>query len=163
MHFDTKKLTRCALIAAIYVALTMLSNALNLAYGPIQLRFSEAMTVLPFLMPEASWGLFIGCVLSNILSPYGPLDMIVGSAATLLAALLTARCRNKWTAALPPVLCNAILIGALIAWEEAGVGNGFPPAFDSIHVDFVFVSIQPVYVLNVSGLNAPTKRHRLAE
>ena len=52
MHFDTKKLTRCALIAAIYVALTMLSNALNLAYGPIQLRFSEAMTVLPFLMPE---------------------------------------------------------------------------------------------------------------
>lgn len=102
MHFDTKKLTRCALIAAIYVALTMLSNALNLAYGPIQLRFSEAITVLPFLMPEASWGLFIGCVLSNILSPYGPLDMIVGSAATLLAALLTARCRNKWTAALPP-------------------------------------------------------------
>ena len=92
MHFDTKKLTRCALIAAIYVALTMLSNALNLAYGPIQLRFSEAMTVLPFLMPEASWGLFIGCVLSNVLSPYGPLDMIVGSAATLLAALLTARC-----------------------------------------------------------------------
>ena len=65
MHFDTKKLTRCALIAAIYVALTMLSNALNLAYGPIQLRFSEAMTVLPFLMPEASWGLFIGCVLSK--------------------------------------------------------------------------------------------------
>ena len=47
MHFDTKKLTRCALIAAIYVALMMLSNALNLAYGPIQLRFSEAMTVLP--------------------------------------------------------------------------------------------------------------------
>ena len=123
MHFDTKKLTRCALIAAIYVALTMLSNALNLAYGPIQLRFSEAMTVLPFLMPEASWGLFIGCVLSNILSPYGPLDMIVGSAATLLAALLTARCRNKWTAALPPVLCNAILIGALIAWEEAKEKN----------------------------------------
>ena len=129
MHFDTKKLTRCALIAAVYVALTMLSNALNLAYGPIQLRFSEAMTVLPFLMPEASWGLFLGCVLSNVLSPYGPLDMIVGSAATLLAALLTARCRKKWTAALPPVVYNAILIGALIAWEEAGTGNAFPPAF----------------------------------
>ena len=56
MHFDTKKLTRCALIAAIYVALTMLSNALNLAYGPIQLRFSEAMTVLPFLMPRGKLG-----------------------------------------------------------------------------------------------------------
>lgn len=56
MHFDTKKLTRCALIAAVYVALTLLSNALNLAYGPIQLRFSEAMTVLPFLMPGGELG-----------------------------------------------------------------------------------------------------------
>ena len=101
MHFDTKKLTRCALIAAIYVALTMLSNALNLAYGPIQLRFSEAMTVLPFLMPEASWGLFIGCVLSNILSPYGPLDMIVGSAATLPAAAISGRRRCRPCSATP--------------------------------------------------------------
>ena len=129
MHFDTKKLTRCALIAAIYVALTMLSNVLNLAFGPIQLRFSEALTVLPFLLPETAWGLFVGCMLSNILSPYGPLDLIVGSAATLLAALLTARCRNQWTAALPPVVCNAVLVGALIAWEQAGTGSAFAPAF----------------------------------
>ena len=86
MRFDTRKLTRCALVAAVYVALTMLSNVLNLAFGPIQLRFSEALTVLPFLLPETAWGLFVGCMLSNILSPYGPLDLIVGSAATLLAA-----------------------------------------------------------------------------
>ena len=129
MHFDTKKLTRCALIAAIYVALTMLSNALNLAYGPIQLRFSEAMTVLPFLMPEASWGLFIGCVLSNILSPYGPLDMIVGSAATLLAALLTARCRNKWTAALAysslAPYVNNYYVQAVIMFMIISGGLGF--------------------------------------
>ena len=129
MRFDTKKLTRCALVAAVYVALTMLSNALNLAFGPIQLRFSEALTVLPFLLPETAWGLFVGCMLSNILSPYGPLDLIVGSAATLLAALLTARCRNKWMAALPPVICNAVLVGALIAWEQAGTGSAFAPAF----------------------------------
>ena len=161
MHFDTKKLTRCALIAAIYVALTLLSNALNLAYGPIQLRFSEAMTVLPFLMPEASWGLFIGCVLSNILSPYGPLDMIVGSAATLLAALLTARCRNKWTAALPPVLCNAILIGALIAWEEAGVGNGFPPAFFYNALTVGLGEAVACYVLGIPLLGMMQKRLKL--
>lgn len=129
MHFDTKKLTRCALVAAVYVALTMLSNVLNLAFGPIQLRFSEALTVLPFLLPETAWGLFVGCMLSNILSPYGPLDLIVGSAATLLAALLTARCRSQWTAALPPVVCNAVLVGALIAWEQAGTGSAFAPAF----------------------------------
>ena len=161
MHFDTKKLTRCALIAAIYVALTMLSNALNLAYGPIQLRFSEAMTVLPFLMPEASWGLFIGCVLSNILSPYGPLDMIVGSAATLLAALLPAHCRNKWTAALPPVLCNAILIGALIAWEEAGVGNGFPPAFFYNALTVGLGEAVACYVLGIPLLGVMQKHLKL--
>lgn len=129
MRFDTRKLTRCALVAAVYVALTMLSNVLNLAFGPIQLRFSEALTVLPFLLPETAWGLFVGCMLSNILSPYGPLDLIVGSAATLLAALLTARCRNQWTAVLPPVVCNAVLVGALIAWEQAGTGSAFAPAF----------------------------------
>lgn len=64
MHFDTKKLTRCALIAAVYVALTLLSNALNLAYGPIQLRFSEAMTVLPFLMARGRSGAFSSAVCS---------------------------------------------------------------------------------------------------
>ena len=136
MHFDTKKLTRCALIAAIYVALTMLSNALNLAYGPIQLRFSEAMTVLPFLMPEASWGLFIGCV-------------------------LTARCRNKWTAALPPVLCNAILIGALIAWEEAGVGNGFPPAFFYNALTVGLGEAVACYVLGIPLLGVMQKHLKL--
>lgn len=129
MRFDTRKLTRCALIAAVYVALSMLSNILNLTYGPIQLRFSEALCVLPFLLPESSWGLFVGCLLTNILSPYGPLDLIVGSAATLLAALLTARCRSRVAAALPPVICNAVLVGALIAWQEAGTGTAFPPAF----------------------------------
>lgn len=129
MRFDTRKLTRCALIAAAYVALSMLSNVLNLTYGPLQLRFSEALCVLPFLFPETAWGLFVGCALTNILSPYGPLDLIVGSAATLLAALLTARCRAKALAPLPPVICNAVLVGALIAWEQAGSAAAFAPAF----------------------------------
>ena len=120
------------------------------------------MTVLPFLMPEASWGLFIGCVLSNILSPYGPLDMIVGSAATLLAALLTARCRNKWTAALPPVLCNAILIGALIAWEEAGVGNGFPPAFFYNALTVGLGEAVACYVLGIPLLGVMQKHLKLS-
>lgn len=129
MHFDTRKLTRGALVAAAYVALSMLSNALNLTYGPIQLRFSEALCLLPLLLPESVWGLFIGCALTNILSPYGPLDLIVGSAATLLAALLTARCRSRVLAALPPVICNGALVGALIAWEQAGSAAAFGPAF----------------------------------
>ena len=125
MHFSTKSLTRAAIIAAAYCALSLLSSALNLAYGSVQLRFSEALCVLPFLLPEAVWGLFIGCFLTNILSPFGLLDLIFGSAATLLAALLSARCKTRVGAALPPIVCNAVLVGALLAWEEAGTSTSF--------------------------------------
>jgi uncharacterized membrane protein len=58
--------------------------------------------VLPFFFPGSAWGLFLGCVLANLLSPYGPLDVIFGSLATLLAALLTARMPARWLAPLPP-------------------------------------------------------------
>ena len=129
MHFDTKKLSRAAVIAALYAALGILSSFLNLAYGPAQLRFSEALCVLPFLIPEAVWGLFIGCFLTNILSPFGLLDLVLGSAATLLAALLSARCRTRVGAALPPVVCNAVLVGAMLAWEETGVNASFGAMF----------------------------------
>ena len=130
MHkLTTRYLARAGVIAALYVVLTYLAGLMNLAYGPVQFRFSEALTVLPFLFPEAVPGLFVGCVVSNLLSPYGALDLVVGSAATLLAALWTAKCRSRWTAPMPPVVANALLVGAMIAWYEAGFGAGFLPAF----------------------------------
>lgn len=129
MRFDTKKLSRAAVIAALYAALGLLSSFLNLAYGPVQLRFSEALCVLPFLMPEAVWGLFVGCLLTNVLSPYGLLDLIFGSAATLLAALLSARCKTRVGAAIPPILCNAVLVGALLSWEAGGTAASFAALF----------------------------------
>lgn len=122
-------LTRAAIIAALYVVLTYLAGLMNLAYGPVQFRFSEALTVLPFLFPEAIPGLFVGCVVSNLISPYGAFDLVVGSAATLLAAIWTAKCGRRWFAPMPPVLCNAVLVGAMIAWYEAGFGAGFALAF----------------------------------
>lgn len=128
-RFNTRYLVRAALIAAVYVALTYAAGALNLAYGPVQFRFSEALTVLPFLLPEAVPGLFAGCVVSNLLSPYGALDLVVGSLATLLAAGWTGKCRRRFLAPLPPVVCNAALVGAMIAWYETGFGAGFAPAF----------------------------------
>ena len=93
--FSTRQITTAALIGGIYVALSYFGNIFGLPYGPIQCRLSEALTVLPFLNPLATWGLFVGFVLSNILSPYGLLDLIFGSMATLLAGLLTARCKSK--------------------------------------------------------------------
>ena len=94
--------------------------------GVVQCRFSEALCVLPFFFPETVWGLFAGCLITNILSPYGLLDLIVGSLATLIAALLTARCRKKWLAPLPPVVLNTLLVGAVIAYEETGLTAAFP-------------------------------------
>lgn len=123
-----RSLARSAMIAAVYAALTLALPALS--YGPIQLRFSEALTVLPFLLPEAIPGLFLGCVLANLLSSFGLADVIFGSLATLLAALWTARMKNPWLAPLPPVLSNMVIVGGMIAWFEAGgFGPGFLPAW----------------------------------
>ena len=62
-------------------------------------------------------------------SPYGVLDIVVGSLATLIAALITSRCRNVWLAALPPVVCNMVLVGAVLAYEQAGTSAAFWPAY----------------------------------
>ena len=124
-----QQLTRAAIVGALYAALTLLASAFGIAYGPIQFRISEALCVLPFLFPETAWGLFVGCWVSNLISPYGALDMVVGSLATLIAALWTAKCRRKWLAPLPPMVCNAVLVGAVLAWQQSGSAETFFPAF----------------------------------
>ncbi|NBI65616.1 QueT transporter family protein [Pseudoflavonifractor sp. 60] len=127
MHrFTIRDLTLAALLAAVYAVLTV---ALPIPqYSGVQLRVAEAMTVLPFLFPAATPGLFVGCIIANLFSPY-PLDILCGSLATLLACLLTQRMPNRWLAALPPVVCNAVIVGAEIAWFETGFGPGFLPAY----------------------------------
>ena len=124
-RFTTRQIALAGIIAAIYAVMSLLSSVFGIAYGPIQCRFSESLTVLPFLFPEAVPGLFIGCVVTNLMSTVGPLDIIFGSLATLLAALWTRRMPNKWLAPLPPVVCNAVIIGAMIAWYEVGFTNAF--------------------------------------
>lgn len=125
----TQKLTLAAVTAAAYAALSLLGAVFGITYGPIQVRFSEALCLLPYLFPETAWGLGLGCLIANFFSPYGLPDMLVGTLATLLAALLTARCRRAWQAALPPVLCNTVLVGALLAYEQAGCSAAFWPAY----------------------------------
>lgn len=83
---DVNFLVCGAVIAALYAALTYAASAVNLAYGAVQFRFSEALTVLAAYTPAAIPGLTIGCLLANLGSPYGITDIICGSAATLLAA-----------------------------------------------------------------------------
>ncbi|NLF35268.1 MAG: QueT transporter family protein [Clostridiales bacterium] len=125
----TRELTLGAMVAALYVLLSYLSGLFGLAYGPVQFRFAEALCVLPFLFPTAVPGLALGCLITNLLSPYGPLDVVFGTLATLLAALWTARVPNRWLAPLPPVLCNAVIVGAVIAWASTDSAGAFRAAY----------------------------------
>ena len=127
--WSTRQIATAAIIAALYTVMSLLSSIFGLTYGPIQCRFSEALTVLPFFLPEAVPGLFVGCLVTNLMSTVGPLDIIFGSMATLLAALWTAKMPNKFLATLPPVICNAVIIGAMIAWYEGGFSAQFPALF----------------------------------
>ena len=126
-RFTTRQLTTAAIIAAVYTALTTLLPIPQ--YGGVQLRVAEAMTVLPFFFPEAIVGLTVGCFLSNLLLSPIPMDWIFGTAATLLAALWTRRMPNKYLAPLPPVICNAVIVGAEIALFFMPEGSAFLPAF----------------------------------
>lgn len=99
------------MIAALYVVLTFIANSFGLANYAIQVRFSEALTILPYFTPAAIPGLVIGCFLSNILTGCALPDIIFGSLATLIGALGTYALRKwKWCAPIPPILANAIIV-----------------------------------------------------
>lgn len=110
-------LTQAAMIAALYVVLTFIANAFGLANYAVQVRFSEALTILPFFTPAAIPGLFAGCLLSNLLTGCMPLDVIFGSLATLLGALGTYALRkNKWLASVPPIAANILIVPFILAY-----------------------------------------------
>lgn len=121
-------LTQAAMIAALYVVLTMIANAFGLASGSIQVRFSEALTVLPFLTPAAVPGLFIGCLAANLATGAMLPDIIFGSLATLLGAVGTfflGRAAAKhsakkmlfaWLSPLPPIVANALIIPPVLKY-----------------------------------------------
>ena len=105
------RLTQAAMIAAIYVVLTYFINAFGLANGAIQVRISEALTILPIFTPAAIPGLFVGCLLSNILTGCMAPDVVFGSLATLLGAIGTYLLRKtKLAFTLPPVVANPLIV-----------------------------------------------------
>ena len=147
--WSTRQIATAAIIAALYTVMSLLSSIFGLTYGPIQCRFSEELTVLPFFLPEAVTGMFVVCLVTNLMSTVGPLDIIFGSMATLLAALWTAKMPNKFLATLPPVICNAVIVGAEIAWFSVQDGAAFWPAFG---LNFVTVGLGEAGVCFVLGL-----------
>lgn len=124
---STRRLCVAGVVGALYAVLTLTLPMLS--YGPLQIRFSEALTVLPFFLPETVPGLAVGCLVSNLIgSPYA-LDWVVGTLATLLAAFWSSKLKHIWFAPLPPVICNMVIIGAEITWFEVGFTDAFPAAW----------------------------------
>jgi uncharacterized membrane protein len=124
-------ITQSAVIAALYVVLTLIANALGLANQAIQVRFSEALTILPYFTPAAIPGLFVGCIISNILTGCLPLDTVFGSLATLIGALVTYYIAHgfkmpgqegyykaskiaKWLCPIPPIVANMIIVPQVV-------------------------------------------------
>lgn len=108
----TEFITASSIIAALYVVLTLLSSVFGLASGAVQLRLSEALTVLPYFTPAAIPGLVIGCIISNILTGSIITDVIFGSLATLIGAVVTYLLRKSPPifAPIPPIVANTLII-----------------------------------------------------
>lgn len=110
-------ITQAAMIAAIYVVLTIFISAFNLASGAIQIRISEALTILPAFTPTAIPGLFLGCLISNLITGAMLPDIIFGSLATLLGAIGSYLLRKwKWAVPVPPILSNTLIIPFVLAY-----------------------------------------------
>ena len=137
-------LVHAAMIAALYVVLTFLANSLGLASSAIQIRFSEALTVLPYFTPAAIPGLFAGCLLSNILTGCALPDIVFGSLATLIGAVFTRKIRKyKWLAPVPPILANAVIVPFVLLYAY-----GIRPLW----LSFVTVTIGEMISCGVLGM-----------
>ena len=138
----TAYLAYAAAIAAIYVVLTMVFAPIS--FGPVQFRISEALCILPFFTPAAVPGVFLGCLLSNILCGAVPLDIVFGSLATLIGALGSYALRErKWLVCIPPIAANTLIIPWVLRFAY-----GSP---DLIPIMMVTVGIGEILAIGVLG------------
>lgn len=137
---NTKYLTKASLIAALYIVLVLLQMLplpfINLTFGPIQLRIAEGLVLLPLVESAAIPGVFVGCLLSNLLlsyfSGFGLIDILGGSLVTLIAAYLTSKMRNKFLGMMPPVILNGLIVSIWVSYftkvpyfiTALGIGGG---------------------------------------
>ncbi len=121
---STQFLVQAAAIGAIYVVITLLFAPLS--FGEVQIRFSEALTILPYFTPAAIPGLFVGCIIANFLGGALPVDIIFGSFATLLGAVFTYKLNNRYLAPLPPIVANTVIVPFVLFY---GYGINLPIPF----------------------------------
>ena len=135
-------LVQAAVIAAIYIVLTMIFAPIS--FGPVQFRISEILCILPFFTFAAVPGLFLGCLLSNLLCGAAALDIVFGSLATLIGAIGSRMLRKyKWAVCLPPILSNVVIIPWVLRYAY-----GSP---DMIGYAMVTVGIGEILAIGVLG------------
>ena len=143
-----KKIVQGALIGALYAAFTLV--AAPISFGLMQVRISEALCILPFFTPAAVPGLFVGCVVANLLGGAALYDVVFGSLATLLAAIFTRWLKNrgasKWLAPLPAVVFNALIVGALMHLVY------FPPEEVSYLAGVTYVGVGQAIACYILGM-----------
>lgn len=122
MNKNVNYLVKAGIIAALYVVLVLVFSFSS--FGPIQFRVAEALTILPFFTSAAIPGLFVGCLIANILGGAIIWDTIFGSLATLVAAYLSYKLRKKmWLVPVPPILVNSVVVGLLLKYAY-GIPDG---------------------------------------
>jgi uncharacterized membrane protein len=147
--FSARFLAEAGIIAALYFVLTVAIAPLS--YGQLQVRISEALCILPFFTPAAIPGLFVGCLLANLFSPFGLWDIVFGSLATLIAALVTYRIKVKWLLPLPTIVINALVIGAELTLLAVLPQFGFLPK-DVYWVSVAYVGAGEAIAAYVLGM-----------
>lgn len=126
MKINTRNLITAAVVGALYAVLTMVLAPIS--YGALQFRVSEVLCILPFFMPFTAWGLFVGCIVANLMSTAGVLDVVFGSLATLITCLCIAWCgkmgntlKARLLACFMPVIWNGLIVGATLTIALAGL------------------------------------------
>ena len=140
MNLELKTISRLAIVAAIYVVLTVSFQPIS--YGNIQFRISEVLVLLCFYRKDYGYGLIIGCLIANIFSPFGIVDVVFGTLATTLAVIGIMFSKRLFIASLYPVILNGLIIGAqLYFFAEL-------PLIESM----IFVAIGEFVVVSIVGV-----------
>ncbi len=143
--WNVRTVCACAITAALYAAVTILTAPLS--YGLVQFRLSEALVALCCFEPLLGIGITLGCFLSNLFSTVTALDLVIGTLATALACLWTSRCNNPWLMPLPNILCNAVLVGGMLAFVL--FPEHMPIGFATAAVQVGFGELAVMYGLGV--------------
>ena len=139
-NIDVKNLTRLALVAAAYVALTLVSSALGLGYGPVQFRVSEVLVLLCFYRKDYAPALIVGCLIANLFSPFGLYDIIFGTLATAVGVIPMYYMKNIYLSALLPIVSNGVIVG--IELRLCG---------DPLWASMAFVALGELVVVGILG------------